>query len=121
MKPSRKLSLPVSVSLPAPSTMASTRPALRELPGEAPTGRVNNDNNKKSNNKKSNNKKNQKPKKAVKTLNKITAKDAAKAKQIPTTMPRAAAHEVIANVSPNAFISPNPPDVMRMAKAVFGN
>ena len=60
-------------------------------------------------------------KKAVKTLKKITAKDAAKAKQIPTTMPRAAAHEVIANVSPNAFISPNPPDVMRMAKAVFGN
>lgn len=60
-------------------------------------------------------------KKVVKTLNKITAKDAAKAKQIPTTMPRAAAHEVIANVSPNAFISPNPPDVMRMAKAVFGN
>jgi hypothetical protein len=60
-------------------------------------------------------------KKAVKTLNKITAKDAAKAKHIPTTMPRAAAHEVIANVSPNAFISPNPPDVMRMAKAVFGN
>lgn len=60
-------------------------------------------------------------KKVIKTLSKITAKDAAKAKQIPTTMPRAAAHEVIANVSPNAFISPNPPDVMRMAKAVFGN
>lgn len=60
-------------------------------------------------------------KKAVKTLKKITAKDTAKAKQIPTTMPRAEAHEVIANVSPNAFISPNPPDVMRMAKAVFGN
>lgn len=60
-------------------------------------------------------------KKAVNTLKKITAKDAAKAKHIPTTMPRAAAHEVIANVSPNAFISPNPPDVMRMAKAVFGN
>jgi hypothetical protein len=60
-------------------------------------------------------------KKVVKTLNKITAKDAAKAKHIPTTMPRAEAHEVIANVSPNAFISPNPPDVMRMAKAVFGN
>ena len=60
-------------------------------------------------------------KKAVKTLSKITAKDTAKAKQIPSTMPRAQAHEVIANVSPNAFISPNPPDVMRMAKAVFGN
>ena len=60
-------------------------------------------------------------KKAVKTLSKITAKDAAKAKHIPTTMPREQAHAVIANISPNAFISPNPPDVMRMAKAVFGN
>jgi len=60
-------------------------------------------------------------KKVIKTLSKITAKDAAKAKHIPTTMPRAEAHEVIANVSPNAFISPNPPDVMRMVKAVFGN
>jgi hypothetical protein len=60
-------------------------------------------------------------KKVIKTLSKITAKDTAKAKHIPTTMPRAEAHEVIANVSPNAFISPNPPDVMRMVKAVFGN
>lgn len=60
-------------------------------------------------------------KKAVKTLQKITAKDSAKAKAIPSTMPRAEAHAVIASLSPNAFISPNPPDVMRMVKSVFGN
>ena len=35
-----------------------------------------------------------------------------------TTMPLAVAHEVCD--LPNAFISPNQPDVMRQAKAVFG-
>jgi len=35
-----------------------------------------------------------------------------------STMPLAVAHEVCD--LPNAFISPNQPDVMRQAKAVFG-
>lgn len=57
---------------------------------------------------------------AQKTIKKITAKDTAKAKHIPSTMSREQAHEIIANKSPNAFISPNPPDVMRQIKSVFG-
>lgn len=58
--------------------------------------------------------------KAIRVLKKITAKDTAKAKHIPSTMSREQAHEIIANKSPNAFISPNPPDVMRQIKSVFG-
>jgi len=39
-------------------------------------------------------------------------------KDLGATMPLAVAHEVCS--LPNAFISPNQPDVMRQAKAVFG-
>jgi len=53
----------------------------------------------------------------LKANKKLTKKDAQKAKLIPTTMTRAEAHMITG--SPNAFISPNPPDVMRMAKAVL--
>jgi hypothetical protein len=57
-------------------------------------------------------------KKVMKTLKKMTAKDAAKAKAIPTTMSREEAHMI--PLTPTAFISPNPPDVMRSIKSVFG-
>jgi len=57
-------------------------------------------------------------KKVLKTLKKITAKDAAKAKTIPTTMSRDEAHMIPG--SPTAFISPNPVGSMRDIKAVFG-
>ena len=46
--------------------------------------------------------------KAIRVLKKITAKDTAKAKHIPSTMSREQAHEIIA------------PDVMRQIKSVFG-
>ena len=53
----------------------------------------------------------------LKVNKRLTKRDAHKAKLIPTTMTRAEAHMITG--SPNAFISPNPPDVMRMAKAVL--
>jgi hypothetical protein len=57
-------------------------------------------------------------KKVLKTLKKLTAKDAARAKAIPSTMPREEAHMIPG--TPNAFISPNPIDGMRSIKSVFG-
>lgn len=51
---------------------------------------------------------------------KLTAKDTAKAKAIPTTMTREQAHAVIFASAPNAFISPNSVDGMRQIKSVFG-
>jgi len=54
----------------------------------------------------------------LKVNRKLTRKDSQKAKHIPTTMPR---HEALMITgSPNAFIAPNPPDVMRMSKHIFG-
>lgn len=57
-------------------------------------------------------------KKILKTNARLTKKDAAAAKIIPTTMSREEAHMV--QMSPNAFISPNNVDVMRSIKSVFG-
>lgn len=57
-------------------------------------------------------------KKVLKTLKKLTARDAAKAKAIPTTMSRAEAHMI--PMTPTAFISPNTADGMRSIGAVFG-
>jgi hypothetical protein len=57
-------------------------------------------------------------KKMLKKLGKMTKKDAAKAKIIPTTMSCKDAHMITG--TPNAFISPNPPDAMRMIHSVFG-
>jgi hypothetical protein len=54
-------------------------------------------------------------KKTVKTLKRMTAKD----KLAPKLMSCAEAREIPG--SPNAFISPNAPDVMRTVKSVFGN
>jgi len=51
---------------------------------------------------------------------KLTAKDTAKARAIPTTMTREQAHAAIFARSPNAFISPNSIDGMRQIKSVFG-
>ena len=49
---------------------------------------------------------------------KLTRKDSQKAKLSPSTMPR---HDALMITgTPNAFIAPNPPDVMRMSKHVFG-
>jgi hypothetical protein len=56
--------------------------------------------------------------KTLKTMKKITAPDARKAKIIPTTMTRAQAHEITG--TPTAFISPNSIDGMRMIHSVFG-
>jgi hypothetical protein len=58
-------------------------------------------------------------KKVLKTLKKLTRKDAAKARAIPTTMTREEAHMIPG--SPNAFISPNGVDQMRTIHSVFGN
>lgn len=55
-----------------------------------------------------------------KVQSKLTAKDTAKAKVIPTTMPVDQAHAVIFAKSPNAFISPNSVGAMKDIKAVFG-
>jgi len=57
-------------------------------------------------------------KKILKTNARLTKKDKTKAKLIPTTMPCSEAHDIIG--SPNAFISPNSVDGMRMVKGVFG-
>lgn len=57
-------------------------------------------------------------KKILKTNARLTKKDKTKAKLIPTTMPCSEAHDIIG--SPNAFISPNSVDGMRMVKSVFG-
>jgi len=57
-------------------------------------------------------------KKMVKNFGKLTKKDAAKAKLIPTTMTTEEARMI--HGTPTAFISPNPPDAMRMIRAVFG-
>jgi hypothetical protein len=57
-------------------------------------------------------------KKILKTNARLTKKDAAAAKAIPTTMSREEAHMI--QVSPNAFISPNSIDGMRSIKSVFG-
>lgn len=57
-------------------------------------------------------------KKVLKTLKKLTARDAARAKAIPTTMSRDEAHTI--PMTPNAFISPNSMDGMRSIGAVFG-
>jgi hypothetical protein len=58
-------------------------------------------------------------KKIVKTLDKITKKDQRKAMAIPTTMSREEAHSIPG--TPNAFISPNSMDGMRMIRGVFGS
>jgi hypothetical protein len=57
-------------------------------------------------------------KKILKTNARLTKKDAAAAKLIPTTMSREEAHMI--QMSPTAFISPNNIDVMRTIKGVFG-
>lgn len=57
-------------------------------------------------------------KKILKTNARLTKKDKTKAKLIPTTMSCSDAHDIIG--SPNAFISPNSVDGMRMVKGVFG-
>jgi hypothetical protein len=57
-------------------------------------------------------------KKILKSLNKLTKKDTAKAKIIPTTMTREQAHSIPG--TPTAFISPNSIDGMRSVKSVFG-
>jgi len=57
-------------------------------------------------------------KKTIKTLSKITKKDAMKARMIPTTMSREEAHMIPG--TPTAFISPNGVDQMRTIKSVFG-
>lgn len=57
-------------------------------------------------------------KKVMKKLGRLTKKDAAKAKLIPTTMTCDEAHMIPG--TPTAFISPNPPDAMRMIRSVFG-
>ena len=57
-------------------------------------------------------------KKILKTNARLTKKDATKAKLIPTTMPCSEAHQIIG--TPNAFISPNSVDGMRMVRSVFG-
>jgi hypothetical protein len=57
-------------------------------------------------------------KKILKTNARLTKKDRTKAKLIPTTMPCSEAHEIIG--TPNAFISPNSIDGMRMIHSVFG-
>ena len=54
-------------------------------------------------------------KKTVKTLKRMTARD----KLVPKLMSCYEAKEIPG--SPNAFISPNAPDVMRTIKSVFGN
>ena len=54
----------------------------------------------------------------LKTNARLTSKDKAKAKLIPTTMTCAEAHSIIG--TPTAFISPNRPDVMRSVHSVFG-
>jgi hypothetical protein len=54
-------------------------------------------------------------KKTAKKLKRMTAKD----KIVPKLMSCYEAKEIPG--SPNAFISPNAPDVMRMIKSVFGN
>jgi hypothetical protein len=58
-------------------------------------------------------------KKVMKKLGKMTKKDSSKAKLIPTTMSCKDAHMIPG--TPNAFISPNPPDAMRMIRSVFGS
>jgi len=50
----------------------------------------------------------------------LTKKDAKKSHNMNSTIPRADAHEIIHNVSPNGFISPNPVGAMKDIKAVFG-
>lgn len=57
-------------------------------------------------------------KKILKTNTRLTKKDSTKAKLIPTTMPCSEAHQIIG--TPNAFISPNSIDGMRMIRSVFG-
>lgn len=57
-------------------------------------------------------------KKILKTNARLTKKDERKAKLIPTTMPCSEARAIIG--SPNAFISPNSVDAMRMVRSVFG-
>jgi len=57
-------------------------------------------------------------KKILKTNARLTKKDTTKAKLIPTTMPCSEAHQIIG--TPNAFISPNSVDGMRMVRSVFG-
>ena len=54
-------------------------------------------------------------KKTIKTLKRMTARD----KLVPKLMTCYEAKEIPG--SPNAFISPNAPDVMRTIKSVFGN
>ena len=54
-------------------------------------------------------------KKTIKTLKRMTARD----KLVPKLMSCYEAKEIPG--SPNAFISPNAPDVMRTIKSVFGN
>jgi len=54
-------------------------------------------------------------KKVMGTLKRLTAKD----KLLPKLMSREDAHSIPG--TPHAFISPNPPDVMRSIKEVFGS
>ena len=54
-------------------------------------------------------------KKTAKTLKRMTVRD----KLVPKLMSCMEAKEIPG--SPNAFISPNAPDVMRSIKSVFGN
>jgi hypothetical protein len=55
------------------------------------------------------------PKKTAKTIKRMTVRD----KLVPKLMSCMEAKEIPG--SPNAFISPNAPDVMRTIKSVFGN
>ena len=57
-------------------------------------------------------------KKLLKTNARLTKRDRTKAKLIPTTIPCSEAHQIIG--SPNAFISPNTVDGMRMIHNVLG-
>jgi len=60
---------------------------------------------------------------AVLPAKKIAAKLNSKVKTPakPSLMSRDEAHKILSLTSPTAFISPNPPDVMRTIKSVFGN
>lgn len=56
------------------------------------------------------------PKKTAAKLNRMV-----KTPPKPSLMSRDEAHTILSLTSPNAFISPNTPDVMRTIKSVFGN